>query len=76
MLRIEKLEDILDLGCLQNPSTGRELIRLIILDYITLVRDFAFSDWISGKMPEISRKNLYLKGILDLKEKILYSKDI
>ena len=70
-LLIEKLESILDLGRLQNPSTGRELIRLIIIDYITLVRDFAFSDRISGKMPEIHR---YPKGILDLRRKFFTQK--
>ena len=69
-LRIEKLGSILDLGRLHNPSTGRELIRLIIIDYITLVRDFAFLDWISGKMPEIHLS----KGNIRLKEKVLYSK--
>ena len=63
-LRIEKLGSILDLGRLHNPSTGRELIRLIIIDYITLVRDFAFLDWISGKMPAIhlSKGNIRLRG--------------
>jgi len=69
-LRIEKLGSILDLGRLHNPSTGRELIRLIIIDYITLVRDFAFLDWISGKMP----KYIYLKGILDLRRKFFTQK--
>lgn len=76
----EKLENVPNLECLQNPSTGRELIRLIILDYITLVRDFLSLDWLSGKTIWNLRKirakeSTGFKEILDFKRKILYSAD-
>jgi hypothetical protein len=63
---MEKLENISNLECLQNQSTYRELIRLIILDYITLVRDFASLYWTLGKTARKTGKNPQTKLNLGL----------
>ena len=46
--------------------TGRELIRLIILEYITLMRDFVFPGVISEKISEITGLLTNLNEIFEI----------